>query len=201
MYCNLGQKELAREYYEQALKISREVGDRRGEGRILNNTTMLYDNPLQRKQVQEQLKQALEISREVGDRKGEAWTLHNLGRICQAQGKGEEAWNYFEQAWSLRREIGDRRGEGWTLHNIGILSLEQSRYEEALALLLLAKRIFEEMQSPDSQKAQESIDTLQMKVGRDKFVDLLQRVKPQAPQIVEQILREKRNTLKGLKAI
>ena len=36
-YSDLGEPRKAIEYYEQALKISREIGDRRGEGTDLGN--------------------------------------------------------------------------------------------------------------------------------------------------------------------
>ena len=36
-YSDLGEPRKAIEYYEQALKISREIGDRRGEGNHLGN--------------------------------------------------------------------------------------------------------------------------------------------------------------------
>ncbi len=47
-YNDLGEPRKAIEYYEQALKISREIGDRRGEGKDLGNLgkhTVVWASP------------------------------------------------------------------------------------------------------------------------------------------------------------
>ena len=59
------------EYYEQALVISREIGDRRGEGNDLGNLGMAYADLGEVRRAIEYYEQALVISREIGDRRGE----------------------------------------------------------------------------------------------------------------------------------
>ena len=67
---DLGQTARAIEYCEQALDISREVGDRRGEGMDLGNLGFCYCNLGQTARAIEYCEQALDIDREVGDRRG-----------------------------------------------------------------------------------------------------------------------------------
>ena len=43
MYDGLGERQRALEYYQQALPILREVGDRAGEATTLNNIGAVYD--------------------------------------------------------------------------------------------------------------------------------------------------------------
>ena len=149
VYDALGKKQEALAYYEQALGICREVGDRWGEGTMLNNLGKVYDALGKKQEALAYYEQALSIRREVGDRWGEGVTLNNLGLVYDALGKKQEALAYYEQALSIHREVGDRGGEGVTLHNIGTLYFERSRYEVALACFLLARGIFEDVQSPN----------------------------------------------------
>ncbi len=133
---------------------------------------------------------SLRIYKEAGDRKGEGESLSNLGLLYNSLGNIAQALSYYQQALAIRREVGDRSGEGATLWNIGALYFKQSRYEVSLACLLLARNIFEEVQSPNHDKVQEWIDGLQEKVGKKQFADLLSQVEPQTHQIVEKTLHE-----------
>ena len=49
------------EYYEQALAISREIGDRRGEGNHLFNTALAYQSLGERERAREYARQALAV--------------------------------------------------------------------------------------------------------------------------------------------
>jgi tetratricopeptide (TPR) repeat protein len=133
----------------------------------------------------------LSIRLEIGDRGGEGKTLNNLGKFYADLGKKEEALTYYKQALSIRLEIGDRGGEGITLQNIGTLSVEQHHYDVALASFLLARNIFEEMQSPHRDEVQNWIDNLSEKIGEKQFAMLLAEVEPRPYQIVEGALQEK----------
>jgi tetratricopeptide (TPR) repeat protein len=105
-------------------------------------------------------------------------------------GQKPKALEYYEQALTIRREVGDRGGEGMTLWNIGALFFEQHRHDVALAGYLLAKEIFEQVQSPDIDGVEEWIADLREEVGEQQFAVLLARVEPRAEQIVEETLRE-----------
>jgi len=72
VYNNLGERRRALEYYEQALPIHREVGNRAVEATTLNNIGMVYDALGECRRALEYFEQALTIVREVGDRANEA---------------------------------------------------------------------------------------------------------------------------------
>jgi len=110
--------------------------------------------------------------------------------VYKALGKQQEALSYFEQALVISREVGDRGGEGTTLYYIGALYFEQGHYDVALASLLLARSIFEEVQSPRRDSVQNWIDSLREEIGEEQFTTLLAQVGPQALQIVEQALHK-----------
>ena len=89
-YSHLGELRKAIEYYEQALKISKEIGDRRGEGNRLGNLGLAYSHLGEPRKAIEYYEQALKISKEIGDRHGEGNHLCNLGNDIQSSGLAQE---------------------------------------------------------------------------------------------------------------
>jgi tetratricopeptide (TPR) repeat protein len=140
-YFSLAEARRAIEYYQQALTISREIGDRHGEGNHLGNLGNAYSTLGQVERAIEYYQQALPIAREIGDRHGEGAHLGNLGLAYSALGQVERAIEYHEQALTIDREISDRRSEGAHLGNLGLAyrALGQVKraieyHEQALAI-------------------------------------------------------------------
>jgi tetratricopeptide (TPR) repeat protein len=77
-YYYLGDYQKAIEYYEQALVIAREIGDRHGEGNQLGNLGIAYRDLGQVEKAIKYYEQALVIAREIGDRRREGIWLGNL---------------------------------------------------------------------------------------------------------------------------
>jgi tetratricopeptide (TPR) repeat protein len=115
----LGEPRKAIEFYEQALKISCEIGDRQGEGNRLGNLGLAYYHLGEPRKAIEYYDQALKISREIGDRQGEGNRLGNLGLAYYHLGEPRKAIEYYDQALKISREIRDKRGEGADLGNLG----------------------------------------------------------------------------------
>ncbi len=118
-YYQLGEPVKAIEYHEQALKISREIGDRRNEGNWLGCLGLAYDLGEPVKAI-EYYEQALKIAREIGDQRNEGNHLGNLGNAYSDLGELFKAIEYYEQALKISRETGDRRGEGNRLGCLGL---------------------------------------------------------------------------------
>ena len=134
-YLHLGEYEAALAYLTQALAIQREIGDKAGEGRTLNNLSQIYDARGEYEAALEYLTQSLAIRREIGDKAGEGTTLNNLAGISKARGEYEAALAYLTQSLAIQREIGDKAGEGTTLNNLSQISKARGEYEAALAYL------------------------------------------------------------------
>jgi len=103
-------------------------------------------------------------------------------------GNKQKALRYYREALSIRREVGDRKGEGTTLHNIGIVLLEQHNYRAGLASILLAKRLYEQVESPYVEYTAEVLDGIRQSLDDKEYAALLKEVEPQAQQIVEEAL-------------
>jgi len=144
-YGDLGQVEKAIEYIKQVLVISREIGDRRGEGAGLGNLGSEYGNLGEVEKAIEYHKKALVISREIGDRRGEGADLGNLGSEYGNLGQVEKAIEYYEQALVISKEIGDRQGEGNALGNLGSSYSDLGQVEKAIdyyeQALVISKKI------------------------------------------------------------
>ncbi len=118
-YGDLGNAKKSIDYNEQALKIAREIGDRRGEGNQLGNLGNAYNALGDAKKSIDYYEQALKIAREIGDRQREGNHLGNLGNVYYRLGDVKKSIDYYEQALKIAKEIGDRRGEGVDLGNLG----------------------------------------------------------------------------------
>ena len=67
------------EYHERQVKISKEVGDRAGEGKAYSSLGYAYYTTRDFKNAIEYHERHLKITKEVGDRAGEARAHRNLG--------------------------------------------------------------------------------------------------------------------------
>ncbi|MEM9482297.1 MAG: CHAT domain-containing protein, partial [Cyanobacteria bacterium P01_F01_bin.116] len=108
------------------------IGDRRGEGIMLNNIGSIYDNLGQYARALEFYEQSLAIRQEIGDRRGEGTMLSNVGNVYASLGQYSKALEFYEQSLSIRQEIGDRYGEGESLNDIGSIYDSLDQYSKAL---------------------------------------------------------------------
>ena len=107
--------------------ISREIGDKRGEGTDLSNLGAAYFQLGETRKAIDLCEQALTISREIEDKRGEVSDLCNLGISYSHLGETLKAIDLCEQALTISREIGDKSGEGTNLGNLGIAYSDQAR--------------------------------------------------------------------------
>ncbi|WP_269849517.1 tetratricopeptide repeat protein [Methanosarcina horonobensis] len=107
----MGEVGKAIEYYERSLKISREIGDKRGEGDVLKNLVIAHNRLGEIKKVAEYSEQELEILREIGEKSKEGQTLERLGLTYSFFGEKEKAIENYEQALTISRELGNKRQE------------------------------------------------------------------------------------------
>jgi CHAT domain-containing protein/Tfp pilus assembly protein PilF len=130
-YHQLGQFKEALAYYEEALKIRQEFGNRSGEGTTLNNMGEVLRNQGRYAEALNLAQAALAIRKEVEDLAGVGQTLNNIGLIYDAQGRHSEAQDHYQDALVIWLEMGDQREQGNTLGNIGYSLHLQGKYSEA----------------------------------------------------------------------
>jgi tetratricopeptide (TPR) repeat protein len=128
-----GHYQRAAERLQQALTLTREIGDRLGEARALNSLGNVYWRRGHYQQATNHHRQALALFREIGDRVGEANALDSLGTVYQGQGQHREAADQHEQALALYREIGHQHGEACVLNRIGKTFVATDQPDQAVA--------------------------------------------------------------------
>ncbi|MFC7620581.1 tetratricopeptide repeat protein [Microlunatus sp. GCM10028923] len=130
-------------YYEQALAIHREHGDRAGEGRAYGNLGIASAQLGRHLDAIDHLERAVSIHREVGNRTNEAIASGNLCQLYQLIGRYDEARTFGQRHLKIAREIDHRLAEGVALGNLGDLDRSEGRHASALDLheqaLLIAR--------------------------------------------------------------
>ncbi|MEG4518135.1 CHAT domain-containing protein [Microcoleus sp. AT9b-C5] len=146
-YNDLGEKQKAKEYFNQALPLFRAVGDRAKEATTLTNIGLVYSDLGEKQTALDYYKQALDLRQKAGDRRGEALTLNNTGTTYSELGKQQEAEEYFNQALPLFRAVGDRPGEALTLYNIANIKGDRGNLIAALTDIETSIKIIENLRT------------------------------------------------------
>ncbi|MEG5036341.1 tetratricopeptide repeat protein [Microcoleus sp. AT3-D2] len=146
-YKDLGEKQKAKEYFNQALPLFRAMGDRAKEATTLTNIGLVYSDLGEKQTALDYYKQALDLRQKAGDRRGEALTLNNTGTTYSELGKQQKAEEYFNQALPLFRAVGDRPGEALTLYNIANIKGDRGNLIAALTDIETSIKIIENLRT------------------------------------------------------
>jgi tetratricopeptide (TPR) repeat protein len=186
--------EQASKYCEQALSLhmeSREESSTGEEARTLNNLGKIARALNRKEAAREYHRQALRLAQEIGDRWIEALALNDAGLLAKDIGEIELALQYCGRAWQIFHTIGTRLDEARILRNLGpiFLLLPQKRYDVTLACFLLARTIFNELQSSERGGIPLWVlEELQLALGEQQSADLRANIEKRAAQVVEQTL-------------
>jgi tetratricopeptide (TPR) repeat protein len=134
--------EQARSYYQQAIEIKIEYGDRYSQASTLHQLGRVAQELREWEQARSYYQQAIEIDIEYGDRYSQASTLHQLGRVAQELREWEQARSYYQQAIEICIEYGDRYSQAGTLHQLGIVAQQLREWEQARSYYQQAIEIF-----------------------------------------------------------
>jgi tetratricopeptide (TPR) repeat protein len=144
-YSNLGKTRKALEYYEQSLKIAKEIGNEREEGAELGNMGSAYSGLGEFKKAIECHELALKIFQKIGNKRGEGANFGNLGLAYIHLGEPRKAIECYEKALKIFQKIGDRRGESIDLGDLGNIYLNLGEFKKAIESYEQALKIAKEI--------------------------------------------------------
>ncbi len=118
-YQRIGKTDDARENYEAAAQLRREIGDARGTATSLNNLARLEMMAGNFEAAREDLERAKQVSIELGDRAGLAAFINTIGSLEEELGDYASALEQYRAALKIREELGDRRALTESYNNVG----------------------------------------------------------------------------------
>jgi non-specific serine/threonine protein kinase len=130
----LGDITVARSQLEHALALSRELGDRVGEGRVLSNLGGVAIHQADDVSAQAFLEQAVAIHQATGNRGMEARVLNNVAALAVTRGHLLEAQAAAERSLALSRELDNPMEEATSLSHLGFLAQRRGEFAQARAL-------------------------------------------------------------------
>ncbi len=110
-YFALGEARRAFDFYQQALSLFRQIGDRLGEANCLKAIGDVLQFHKESDAALGSYQQALSLYRQIGDRLGEANCLRAIGDVQQFRGDRDAALGSYQQALALYSQIGAKLGE------------------------------------------------------------------------------------------
>jgi tetratricopeptide (TPR) repeat protein len=161
-------------YYEQALAIQREVGDRHGEAVTLANQGETFRERGEAQLARANFEQALTLNQQEDDPHLKSVLLHNLGLLAQNEKDYAQAFQHYVEALKLAHRSQEQFHQGTILTNMGMLLYEQGRVAEALKLLSSALRLRLSLQDPGASSVMLFLTTLEKKMGIEAFARLSQ---------------------------
>ncbi|MFE5678657.1 ATP-binding protein [Streptomyces erythrochromogenes] len=152
-----------------ALAVCQDLGDRNGEGTVLNNLGIALGEVRRFDEAIEAHTQATTIYRRLGKRHREGHTLSNLGNALQQVRRFDEAIDAHTQATTIFRELGDHHLEASTLSNRGLALRHVRRFDEAIEAHTKATTIFREL--GDHHREGQALNNLGIALGEVRRFD------------------------------
>ena len=132
-------------FYDQAIPLHREAGNKLGEASAITNLGLLYFNRGEVLKAIEYSEIGLRIRQGTGDKDEISHSFNNLGLIYKNQGDIMKALDYYHQSLKLREQVGNKRGTANTLSNIGFIYQTQGDYAKAVECFDRSFKIYQEL--------------------------------------------------------
>jgi tetratricopeptide (TPR) repeat protein len=135
----------AREYFQKALDLYKEVGDQADVGRMWHNIASTYSATGRNAEARAALEESLKIARDTNDHPLEAGSLLSIAIQDQQEGKNDDALKTYQKCLKIGRDYKDRQVEAVSLINIGDLYRKTGENRLAVDNYRLALPIFQEL--------------------------------------------------------
>lgn len=151
---------MAVQYLEASLAIQRALGNKAGEGALLNNLSQFYSSRGDNVTEVQYLEASLAIRRAIGDKAGMAVTLYNMGHISWQAEETEQALTQWTEAYTLAMELGEALILFRTAAVLGKVRAQAGALAEARHFLSQAVEVGKAAGFPEVQKVEEALRRL-----------------------------------------
>jgi DNA-binding SARP family transcriptional activator/tetratricopeptide (TPR) repeat protein len=124
------------------------LGDAVGQGLLLNNLSIAYQDLHRFDEALGCLNRALVLHRQAGDRLGELFVLVNVGVLHDRLGQHAAAEERYNAARVVNRDIGDRAIEAALSLNLGVAYRGLGRIDDAAAVTADAAQLYRDIGDP-----------------------------------------------------
>jgi len=132
-------------YFQKALKLSKEIGDKHNMATMLNNIGSSSESIGDITGALQNYHESLMICEEIGNKKGMPSAMNNIGLVHLHQGNYTEALDYFERSLRIHEELGEKQNMAINLEHIGtcyrLLGNEEKTMEYRFKSLKIAEEI------------------------------------------------------------
>ncbi|MBL7883192.1 MAG: tetratricopeptide repeat protein [Bacteroidia bacterium] len=132
-------------FYNKALKITQELGDKKQEARNLANIGIVYYDQSDYSKALEYYFKALKIDEQLNDKSTIKMDLSNIGIVYHDLEDYPKALEYYQRSLTICRELGNKRDIAKAVGNIAILYDDQGQYRKALDYYSEAMKLNEEV--------------------------------------------------------
>jgi diguanylate cyclase (GGDEF)-like protein len=108
-------------YAEEALQLSLENEDLRGQSRAYNLLAIATEMEGKYSLAKAYYERSIQIAQQTGDRRSESIPLINLASLLQLLGNYPAARSAYEQFLAIKQDLSDRPGEVWALVYLSLL--------------------------------------------------------------------------------
>ena len=161
---------------EEALALSRELGDTRSLGFELSGLGEVAMRQGHYTRATQLLEESLELRRQLGNKWGVGVSLGTLGWVAMHEGEWDRAVARLCESLEVRREIGDKGGSAWCLERLAEVTLAQGDPEKAIRLLSAAAALRTSLGSvidpADQVEYQKNRAALRIKLGEERFTEI-----------------------------
>lgn len=131
----------ALEFQLKALKIYRQLGEKRSIAAIMQNIALVYHARSNYTKALEYDLDALKLFEEIADKVSMGITMENIGSLYLEQGNNDKTIDYYKAAAGINKTMGNLEGLARNLGNMGIVLNNKGNYNKALENHLSALEI------------------------------------------------------------
>ncbi len=165
----LGEYRSSLRYYQDALNVAEEIGEKGFIADSLNNIGVLYYVWGEHDLALEYYLKTLDLRLEANDQRGVAHCYNNIAGVHNTAGRLESAMEHYHLALDIYHDLGELLYETGTMNNIGLLKFNTG--EDAEALVFLQKALVLERKAKDPQGESLSLNNMGMIFARQGRLD------------------------------